>query len=109
MGHTDTKHRKLDLGHQVRCFSELTSQSIEGSDALRSPAHNQCINTHSLELLQRIRRRHQARVYSLPRTATRVTSANFSTRLDWATRSFSGSHPYVSLLSSCIFIPANRP
>src|SRR6266568_2631100 len=64
MGHTDTKHRKLDLGHQVRSLSELTSQSIEGSDALRSPAHNQCINTHSFELLQRSRRRHQARVYS---------------------------------------------
>src|SRR2546429_5401563 len=43
-------------------------------------------------------------LFSLTRTATRVTSENFSTRLDWATRSFSGSHPYVTLLSSCIFI-----
>src|SRR5438093_5389147 len=63
MGHTDTEHWKFDPSHQVRCVSELTSQSIEGSDALRTAPHDQRVSPHGLELLQGSRRSHQTGVY----------------------------------------------
>src|SRR2546430_4974238 len=63
MGHADAEHGEPHLGHQVRSVPEFTGKCIDRSYALRSTAHNQRVNLHSLELLKRSRRRRQVGVY----------------------------------------------